>query len=124
VLSFRVRGETIDDFADGVPIYDRLFLGGPRSIRGVEYRDIVAMGLPRLRRYRWAQIDRIVLDLPDCIAVDVWDGTRAFLPQVADRQGLAAALEKTAAARAIPVRGGVGLDEIPDAPDFAEESEA
>ena len=40
VLSFRVRGETIDDFSDGVPIYDRLFLGGPRSIRGVDYREI------------------------------------------------------------------------------------
>ena len=35
VLSFRVRGETIDDFAD-----DRLFLGGPRSIRGVDYREV------------------------------------------------------------------------------------
>lgn len=89
---------------------------------GVEYRDIVAMGLPKLRRYRWAQIDRIVLDLPECIAFDVWDGTRAFLPEVADRGGLSAALEKIAAARAIPVRGGEGLDEIPDAPDFAEES--
>jgi hypothetical protein len=89
---------------------------------GVEYRDIVAMGLPKLRRYRWAQIDRIVLDLPECIAFDVWDGSRAFLPAVADRGGLAAALEKIAAARAIPVRGGAGLDELPDAPDFAEES--
>ena len=26
--------------SDKLPIYDRLFLGGPRSIRGVEYRDI------------------------------------------------------------------------------------
>lgn len=40
VLSLRVRGETIDDFSGGVPIYDRLFLGGPRSIRGVDYREI------------------------------------------------------------------------------------
>ena len=40
VLSLRVRGETIDDLSGGVPIYDRLFLGGPRSIRGVEYREI------------------------------------------------------------------------------------
>ena len=40
VLSVRVRGETIDDFSDGVPIYDRLFLGGPRSIRGVDYREV------------------------------------------------------------------------------------
>ena len=42
VLSFGLRGETLDSFSgsDRVPIYNRLFLGGPRSIRGVEYRDI------------------------------------------------------------------------------------
>lgn len=89
---------------------------------GVEYRDIVSFGLPKLKRYRWAQIDRIVLDLPESIAFDVWDGSRVFLPEVADRPTLAAALEKIAAARAIPVRGGAGLDEIPEAVDYAEES--
>jgi hypothetical protein len=89
---------------------------------GLEYRDVVSLGVPRLKRFRWAQIDRIVLDLPKNIAVDLWDGTRAFLPIVADRASLAAALEKVAAARAIPVRGGAGLDEIPEAADFAEES--
>jgi outer membrane protein insertion porin family len=35
-----VRGDTLDAFSDDVPIYNKLFLGGPRSIRGVEYRDI------------------------------------------------------------------------------------
>ena len=87
---------------------------------GVEYRDVVSLGLPKLRRYRWAQIDRIVLDLPNCVAFDVWDGTRVFLPEIADRVGLSAALEKLAAARAIPVRGGVGLDEMPEAPEEEE----
>lgn len=91
---------------------------------GVEYRDVVSLGLPRLRRYRWAQIDGIVLDLPESVALDLWDGTRAFLPVVADRVGLAAALEKVGVARAIPVRGGVGLDEIPESVDFVEESSA
>jgi hypothetical protein len=62
------------------------------------------------------------LDLPECVALDVWDGTRAFLPEVSDRAGLSAALEKIAAARAIPVRGGSGLDEIPDSQELAEES--
>jgi hypothetical protein len=91
---------------------------------GVEYRDVVSLGLPRLRRYRWAQIDRVILDLPQSVALDLWDGSRAFLPTVADRVGLAATLEKVATARAIPVRGGVGLDEIPESNDFAEESNA
>jgi len=89
---------------------------------GVEYRDIISLGLPRLRRYRWAQIDRVILDLPQSVALDLWDGSRAFLPTVADRTGLAATLEKVATARAIPVRGGVGLDEIPESADFAGES--
>lgn len=89
---------------------------------GVEYRDIISLGLPRLRRYRWAQIDRVILDLPQTVALDLWDGSRAFLPLVADRTGLASTLEKVATARAIPVRGGVGLDEIPESADFAEES--
>src|SRR5690606_12676952 len=71
---------------------------------GVEYRDIVSLGLPKLKRYRWAQIDRIILDQPASIALDLWDGTRAYLPRVHDRTGLAAALEKVGAARAIPVR--------------------
>ena len=40
VIAFGVRGDTIDAFSDDVPIYNKLFLGGPRSIRGVEYRDV------------------------------------------------------------------------------------
>ena len=40
VLSLRGRVETVDSYSDEVPIYEKLFLGGPRTIRGVEYRDI------------------------------------------------------------------------------------
>ncbi len=41
VLSLRGRIETVDAYGnDEVPIYERLFLGGPRTVRGVEYRDI------------------------------------------------------------------------------------
>lgn len=50
VLAFGIRGETLDAFSDDVPIYNKLFLGGPRSIRGVEYRDIA----PRV----WSQEGR------------------------------------------------------------------
>lgn len=85
---------------------------------GLEYRDVLALGWPRVRRYRWAQIDRILLDQPNTIAIDLWDGSRAFLPEVGDRDGLATLLEKVAAARAIPVRGGVGVDEIPESGEF------
>ena len=34
------RAETMDGISDEIPIYDRMFLGGPRSIRGVEYRHV------------------------------------------------------------------------------------
>jgi outer membrane protein insertion porin family len=40
---FNLKGEirTVDSWGTGdVPIYDKLFLGGPRTIRGFEYRDV------------------------------------------------------------------------------------
>jgi outer membrane protein insertion porin family len=40
VFQFGLRGETVDDFSGGLPIYDRLFLGGSKSIRGVDFREI------------------------------------------------------------------------------------
>jgi len=38
-----LRAETIDAFSDEVPIYNRMFLGGPRSIRGIRYRHVAPM---------------------------------------------------------------------------------
>lgn len=40
VLMLAFRAETIDGISDDVPIYNRLFLGGPKSIRGIEYRGV------------------------------------------------------------------------------------
>ena len=91
---------------------------------GVEYRDVVSLGIPRLKRFKWAQIDRVILDSPRSVALDLWDGTRAFLPEVSDRPSLSATLEKVAHARAIPVRGGKGLDEIPESGEFEDEEAA
>ena len=90
---------------------------------GVEYRDIVSL-VPRMRRFKWAQIDRVILDAPRSVALDLWDGTRAFLPEVSDRPTLSATLEKVAHARAIPVRGGAGLDELPDSAEFGDEDDS
>lgn len=42
------RAETIDGLSDEVPIYNRMFLGGPKSIRGIEYRGVS----PYARRLR------------------------------------------------------------------------
>ncbi len=91
---------------------------GMRGVRvlgdGIEYRDVVSLVIPKRRKLRWPQMDRIILDQPSAVAIDLWDGTRAFLPPVNDRGKLSATLERVALARAIPVRGGQGVDELPD----------
>ena len=91
--------------------------GSMRGVRvfgdGVEAREITQLFVPRVRRYRWPQMALIVLDQQH-VAVELWDGQRAVLPAVEDREGLAAELERVAAARDIPVQGGRGLDEIPE----------
>ena len=43
VFMVGLRAETIDSFSDEVPIYNRMFLGGPRSIRGIRYRYVAPM---------------------------------------------------------------------------------
>ena len=40
VFQIGLRGETLDDFSDDLALYDRLFLGGSKSIRGVDFREI------------------------------------------------------------------------------------
>lgn len=88
---------------------------------GVECRELLGWIWPRVRRIRWAQIDTIVLDQESTVALDLWDGSRAFLPPVGDLDGLSQRLEYVAAARAIPVRGGKGLFDIPDRVAVADE---
>jgi len=87
---------------------------------GVEARDVLNFIVPKLRRYRWPQIERIILDASP-IAFDLWDGSRAYLPHVSDRATLAATLEHIAAARAIPVRGGTLQPDVDD--DLPEDGE-
>jgi hypothetical protein len=102
-----------------------LLRGSMRGVRifgdGVEAREITQLFVPRVRRYRWPQMALIVLDQP-LVAVELWDGQRAVLPAVSDREGLVATLERVAAARDIPVQGGRGLDELPEP--FAGEEES
>ena len=43
VFMIGLRAETIDAISSEVPIYNRMFLGGPRSIRGIEYRNVSPM---------------------------------------------------------------------------------
>lgn len=81
----------------------------------MEYRELVSAVWPRVRRYRWAQIDRIIFEKSGSISVDLWDGRREILPQVGDPDALRGVLERLAGARAIPVTGGQGLDDLDEA---------
>jgi hypothetical protein len=92
----------------------RTLMRGVRVLEdGVEYRDIVGWVWPRRRKFRWPQMDCIVLDQPTRVAVDLWDGTRCFLPVVADHRALCDTLTRVAIARAIPLRGAPVLDDLP-----------
>jgi hypothetical protein len=87
---------------------------------GIEMRELLTLGWPRVRRLRWSQIDRVVMPrgagqgaTRGAIGLDLWDGTRTWLPAVGDLMGLAHALGRVALARAIPVDGDTTLlDEI------------
>src|SRR5262245_17799369 len=87
---------------------------------GVEARDVLNFIIPKLKRYRWPQIEQIVLDGPPHISFDLWDGSRAYLPEVNDRALLATTLSHIARARAIPVRGATPPDDL-EAPDLDDE---
>lgn len=63
----------------------------------VEARTIVA-GFPRVKRWTWAQIDRLVLDEED-VMFELWDGTYERLPKVRDGQKLADLLARVATAK-------------------------
>ena len=97
---------------------------GMRGVRihpdGVEARDVLNFIVPKLRRYRWPQIERMIFDGASSVAFDLWDGSRAYLPKVSDRASLVQALEHVAAARAIPVRGGTGAPDFDELPDESE----
>ena len=96
---------------------------------GIELRELLSFGIPRVRRLHWSQIDRLFVpkarspgepapppreDMKQsksgaAIGLDLWDGTHTWLPDVANVMGLAVLLERVALARAIPVVGGTGL---------------
>lgn len=94
---------------------------------GIEMRELLPLGWPRIKRVHWSQIDRVMVPsgiaaaraqaaaAPDrssegrTIRLDLWDGSTAWLPKVANSVALAMLLEKVALARAIPIVGGTGL---------------
>lgn len=99
---------------------------------GVEMRELLSFGLPRVRRFAWSQIDKMFVPAATparsrsldasplqptktTVRLDLWDGTRTWLPPVARAGELGVILERVALARAIPIEGGTGLiDDLED----------
>jgi len=88
---------------------------------GLELRELFGFGLPRVRRLAWTQIDRVAVPSAEAraealkegksrsIRLDLWDGSRTWLPEVSNLMELAVMLERVALARAIPIEGGTGM---------------
>lgn len=98
---------------------------------GIELRELLSFGWPKVRRLSWSQIDRMSVPpasqrarekdddkskdkgndkkRPATIRLDLWDGSREWLPNVSDPTALGLLLERVALARAIPIEGGTGL---------------
>lgn len=77
---------------------------------GLEARYLLALGFPRIRRWTWAQVHRMVVD-DGGVMLELWNSTYARLPEVADPKGLARLLEAVGSARAIQVtrlKAGIG----------------
>jgi hypothetical protein len=68
---------------------------------GIETRTL-AGPMPRVRKWAWTQIDRLIVDDED-VMLELWNGTYERLPKVKDGKGLAELLERIAAARGRPV---------------------
>lgn len=89
---------------------------------GIETREVLPLGIPRLRRWTWAQIDRVGIPTfvqggagtaRKKIRLDLWNGRQEYLPEVEKKTDLAVMIERIALARAIPIEGGTGvLDEL------------
>jgi hypothetical protein len=82
---------------------------------GIDVRELLSLGWPRVRRFHWSQIDKVFVPPAEgrsdakTIRLDLWDGTRTWLPAVARASELGIMLERVALARAIPIEGGSGL---------------
>lgn len=65
---------------------------------GLEARYLLALGIPKVRKWTWAQIDRFIVDDAG-VMVQLWNGDYERLPAVAAQNKLNGALVAVATAR-------------------------
>lgn len=70
---------------------------------GVEARYIVALSVGRVKKWGWAQIDRLVLEPKGGVLLELWDGSYEKLPPVRDGAGLVDILARVATGRGRPI---------------------
>jgi hypothetical protein len=69
---------------------------------GVEARYLLALGMPRICRWTWAQVERIIFD-DASVMFELWNGEYERLPAVDDHAGMCDLLERIASGRKIRV---------------------
>jgi hypothetical protein len=76
---------------------------------GIEARYVLPLGVPRVRRWAWAQIHRMVIDDRD-VMLELWTGEYDKLPAVARSADLAAILEHKCAQHGVMMTRLKALD--------------
>ncbi len=67
---------------------------------GVEARYLLALGVPRICRWTWPQVERIIVD-DASVMFELWNGEYERLPAVSDHAGMCDLLERIASGRKI-----------------------
>lgn len=80
---------------------------------GLEARYLLPMGVPRLKRWAWAQIHRMVMDERG-VMLELWDSTYERLPAVAEGARLAGVLAHAAGKHGIVTTQLAPLDKDKD----------
>jgi hypothetical protein len=70
---------------------------------GIEARYLLPLGVPRVRRWVWSQVERIVIDADGGAMLELWNATYERLPDVARPGELAETLARVAGERRIAV---------------------
>ena len=80
--------------ASGIGVLVRSYMRGVIVHRdGIEARYILPLGMPRVRKWAWAQVHRMVL-AEDGVMLELWTGEYDKLPPVAKPADLGALLEQ------------------------------
>jgi hypothetical protein len=72
------------------------------NAEGVEGRYLLPLGVPKVKKWTWAEIHRIVMD-DSQIVLELWDGRFERLPDVGEPKELRVLLEGIAAGRKLQV---------------------